>query len=64
MSDRTRQEVLVDLVAQYESELAQAWVNGMTLKRMAALRASLDSARTELRALLRADEKAARAVDS
>ena len=50
----TRQEVLVSLVQRYETELAQAWVSGMTLHRIKALKESLESARKELRELAEA----------
>jgi hypothetical protein len=50
----SRQEVLVSLVQRYETELATAWVSGMPMHRLRALRESLDSARKELAQLLRA----------
>jgi hypothetical protein len=54
----SRQEVLVSLVQKYETELATAWACSMPMHRVRALKESLDSARKELTAILRAEEKA------
>lgn len=58
----TRREALERRVAELYDEIAGAWSNGMSLKRLSALRSYLESAQDEIKAIDR-DERAARVLE-